>query len=384
MFMNFRRVRKCQLLTMGLLLCTLIVCWEELDHHVISHLQAYAYRYLVDRYSFDTLPQPGALIGDPTYLINHPRKCGGGGGGRGRNGGRGPADTFLLLFVKSPPENREQRQAIRDTWGNESFARHELGARVTVLFALGVHHDARQRAGVQAALLREDRQHRDLIQQDFLDTFHNLTRKLILQFQWAQQHCPRATFLMSADDDVFVHTPNLVGYLRRLRGEHPGAPRDLWVGHVYRGSPPVRRRGSKYYVPVDVYPWASYPDYTAGAGYVVSGDVAAKIYRAALVLNSSLHIDDVFVGMCAKTVGVAPRAHAYFSGQAKVLRHSCIYGHMITSHGHVATEMRLLWRTATDPEVKRWSGRLYCSVMRLLLLCRPYFQNTYPCAAAFV
>lgn len=382
MFVNLRRVSKCQLLTTGLLLCTLMVWWEELDHHVVSHIRSYTYRYLVDRYDFNTLPQPGAIISYPSYLINHPGKCGGG-SGRGRDRERGLANVLLLLFVKSSPENREQRQAIRNTWGNESFARSELGASVTVLFALGVHHDAQKRASVQAALLQEDRVHQDLIQQDFLDTFHNLTRKLILQFQWAHEHCHWACFLMSADDDVFVHMPNLVRYLRQLQGTASKAPKDLWVGHVYRGSPPVRRKGNKYYVPPDLYPWVSYPDYTAGAGYVVSGDVAAKIYRAILVLNSSLHIDDVFMGMCAKAMGVTPRGHVYFSGQAKALRHSCVYGQMITSHGHAAADIRSLWRATTDPEVKRQAGGLYCSMMRLLLLCRPYFQNTYPCAAAF-
>lgn len=374
MFVNFRLVSKCQLLTTSLLLCTLIVCWEELDHHVVSHIQSYTYRYLVDRYDFDTLPQPRTIIRNPSYLINHPQKCDGG-GGRGR--------VLLLLFVKSSPENHEQRHAIRNTWGNESFALSELGASVTVLFALGVHHDAQKRSSVQTALLQEDQEHQDLIQQDFLDTFHNLTRKLILQFQWAHKHCRRACFLMSADDDVFVHMPNLVKYLRQLQGAASRAPKNLWVGHVYRGSPPVRRKGNKYYVPPDLYPWVSYPDYTAGAGYVVSGDVAAKIYRATLVLNSSLHIDDVFMGMCAKAMGVAPRGHVYFSGQAKALRHSCVYGQMITSHGHPAADMHSLWRATTEPEVKRQSEGLYCSVMRLLLLCRPYFQNTYPCAAAF-
>lgn len=379
MFVNLRRVHKCQLLTTILLLCTVMVCWEELDHHMLSHIQSYMYRYLVNRYDFDTLLKP--IIRSPSYLINHPWKCGRS-NGKGRDRGDG-LDVFLLLFVKSSPENRMQRQVIRDTWGNESFSQAELGVRIVVLFALGVHHDAQKQANVQAALIQENQEHQDLIQQDFLDTFHNLTHKLLLQFHWAHKHCPQTCFFMSADDDVFVHMPNLVGYLRQLQGMPSKAPTDLWVGHVYRGSPPVRHKGNKYYVPPDMYPWVSYPDYTAGAGYVVSGIVADKIYRATLMLNSSLHIDDVFMGICAKAMGVAPQGHLYFSGQAKTLHHSCIYGRMITSHGHTAADMHSLWQATTDPKIKRWSGGLYCSMMRLLLLCRPYFQNTYPCAAAF-
>lgn len=379
MFVNRRRVRKCQLLTTILLLCTVMVCWEELDHYVLGHVRSFTYRYLVDSYDFDTLPKP--IPRYPSYLINHPWKCG---SGRGKDRDKGSVlDVFLLLFVKSSPDNRKQRQVIRETWGNESFIHSELGVRIVVLFALGVHCDAREQANVQAALLQEDQEHQDLIQQDFLDTFHNLTNKLLLQFHWVHEHCRWACFFMSADDDVYIHMPNLIRYLHQFQRMSSKAPRDLWVGHVFRGSPPVRRKWNKYYVPPDMYPWVSYPDYTAGAGYVVSGNVAAKIYRATLMLNSSLHIDDVFMGICAKAMGVAPQGHLYFSGGAKTLRHPCIYGHMITSHGHTAEDMRSLWQATRDPKIKQLSTRLYCSMMRLLLLCRPYFQNTYPCAAAF-
>lgn len=395
MFMNFRRIRRCkcvQLLTTGLVLCVLMVCWEELDHHVVSHVRSYTYRYLINSYDFNSSfalnskqrgrkygsDGEGARLENYPYLINHPDKCGGG-------HRKHQEDVLLLLFVKSSPENFERRQAIRDTWGNESFAWSELGARVRMVFALGVQPDIRRRSGVQRALRQEDQAYRDLIQQDFLDTFHNLTAKLILQFHWGHKYCSQARFFMSADDDIFVHMPNLVTYLRQLLSRQSGA-KDVWVGHVHRGAPPIRRKESKYHVPEDLYPWPSYPDYTAGAAYVVSGDVASKIYHATLLLNSSMYIDDVYMGICAKAMGVSPQEHVYFSGEGKAPYHPCIYGHMITSHGH-ATDVRSLWQAATDPTVYSQSGGLtgdlYCTAVRVMLLCRPYYQNTYPCVAAF-
>nr|XP_033478295.1 lactosylceramide 1,3-N-acetyl-beta-D-glucosaminyltransferase A-like [Epinephelus lanceolatus]XP_033478297.1 lactosylceramide 1,3-N-acetyl-beta-D-glucosaminyltransferase A-like [Epinephelus lanceolatus] len=396
MFMNFRRIHKCQcmqLLTTGLVLCMVMVCWEELDHHVVSHMRSYTYRYLVNSYNF--LNSSFAISSNPhhrkigsngvdsglrnyPYLINHPGKCGGG-------DGKSRDDVLLLLFVKSSPQNFERRQAIRDTWGNESFVWSELGAKVRMVFALGVHPDEGRRSRVQSALLQEDQVYGDLIQQDFLDTFHNLTTKLILQFHWAHEYCSQARFLMSADDDIFIHMPNLVKYLLQLLSTRSGAE-DLWVGHVHKGAPPIRRKNSKYHVPYDLYPWPSYPDYTAGAGYVVSADVAAKIYHATLMLNSSMYIDDVFMGICAKAMGVSPQEHVYFSGEGKAPYHPCIYNHMITSHGH-ATDVRLLWQAATDPTVygnsRGFMGNVYCTAVRVMLLCLPFYQNTYSCMAAF-
>lgn len=394
MFINFRRIHKCQcvqLLTAILVLGMVVVCWEDLDHHVVSHMRSYTYRYLINSYDFlnssFTLTSNRGLrkdssnsgIWEYSYLINHPDKCQEGGADE-----KTGEDVLLLLFVKSSPENFEQRQAIRDTWGNESFVWSELRENVKVVFALGMHPDIRQQSRVQAALLQEDQAYRDLIQQDFVDTFHNLTAKLIMQFHWGHKYCPNAHFLMSADDDIFVHVPNLMKYLRQLMSTQSGS-KDLWVGHVHRGSPPNRRKYSKYHVPYELYPWPSYPDYTAGAGYVVSGDVADKIYRATLVLNSSIYIDDVFMGICAKAMGVSPQEHVYFSGEGKAPYHPCIYDRMITSHGH-AIDMRPLWQAATDPTVysSRGSiGDLYCTAVRVLQLCLPYFQQTYSCKAAF-
>lgn len=401
MFMNFRRIRKCQcvqLLTTGLVLSVVMVCWEQLDHHVVSHMRSYTYRYLVNSYDFlnssfainqhrrhhqESDGSDGAVGGVVSYpyLINHPDKC----GGVGHREGRTRDNILLLLFVKSSPENFVRRQAIRDTWGNESYVWSKLRENVRVVFALGVHPDAGQRSQVQRALLQEDQKYRDLIQQDFVDTFHNLTTKLILQFHWAHWYCSHAHFVMSADDDIFVHMPNLVKYLWGLQSTQAGA-KDLWVGHVHRGAPPIRCKDSKYHVPYELYPWPSYPDYTAGAGYVVSGDVAAKIYQATLVLNSTMYIDDVFMGICAKAMGVSPQEHVYFSGEGRAPYHPCIYDHMITSHGH-ATDVRSLWQAATDPAVYSISsgfmGSLYCTAVRVMLLCRPYYQNTYSCLAAF-
>lgn len=379
MFANLRRIRKCQLLVTGLLLCTLMVSWEELDYHVVSHIRSCTYRYLVNRYDFSSAlavasSQEEAMMTNYPYLINHPDKC-------GDPSGESRQKILLLLFVKSSPANFKQRQAIRDTWGNESFAWSELGVNIRVLFALGVHPDVRRGGAVQTALLQEDRAYGDLIQRDFRDTFYNLTNKLVLQFHWGHQYCPQAQFFMSADDDVFIHMPNLVNYLHSQSGA-----RDVWVGHVHKGSPPVRYKKSKYYVPEAMYPWPSYPDYTAGAAYVLSADAAAKIYQAMLALNSSLYIDDVFMGICAKSVGISPQDHVFFSGEGKAPSHPCIYRHMITSHGHT-TDVRLLWRVATDATIHRgFRGlvdSLYCTAVKVMLLCRPHYQKTYSCMAAF-
>ncbi|XP_072297317.1 lactosylceramide 1,3-N-acetyl-beta-D-glucosaminyltransferase A-like [Eucyclogobius newberryi] len=379
MLVSFRRLRRCQcvqLMTTCLVLSLVMVYWEQLDNNVVSHVKSVSFRYLVNRFSLVnkslTIPREQALIfSNFPYLLNHPKIC--------KN-----QDVLLLLFVKTSPENIQRRKAIRSTWGNQTYIQESLGVTVKVLFVLGatVASDS-DSLDPQEQLKFEDKLYSDLIQQGFSDSFHNLTLKLLMQFHWMHHYCAHARFFMTADDDIFVHMPNLVQYIQDV---HSKGITDLWVGRVHRGSPPVRSQTSKYYVPYSMYQWLSYPDYTAGAAYVVSSDVADKIYHASLTLNASLYIDDVFMGICANAVGVSPQEHVFFSGEAKAPYHSCIYSQMMTSHGHVE-DIYDLWKTATRPQVKVEApgliGKLYCSLVKVALLCRPYYVNTYPCKAAF-
>lgn len=351
------------------------VYWESLDNNVSGHIKSYSFR-LINSLDFIsgnlTISQKEAQkFSNYRYLINHEQKC-------------ANRDVLLLLLVKSSPENLERRQAIRLTWGNELYIQRNIGVTVRVLFVLGIHPHPLDRKKLQRKLFYEDQLYQDIIQQDFIDTFHNLTLKLLLQLRWTHTYCDHARFLMSADDDIFVHVPNLIHY---LQGIDQTGVKDFWIGKVHRGAPPNRKKDSKYYVSYEMYPWALYPDYTPGAGYVVSRDVASRVYQASLNLNASLYIDDVFMGICASVIGISPQEHVFFSGEGRAPNHVCIYNQMMTSHGHVK-DFHELWKLATDPEVQRVSsglfGKLYCTLTKIRLLCVLHVLNTYPCKAAFL
>ncbi|XP_011801180.1 PREDICTED: lactosylceramide 1,3-N-acetyl-beta-D-glucosaminyltransferase [Colobus angolensis palliatus] len=376
MLISGRRVKKWQFIIHLFATCfivSLMFFWEPIDNHIVSHMKSYSYRYLINSYDFvnDTLSLKHTSAGPRyQYLINHKEKC-------------QAQDILLLLFVKTAPENYDRRSAIRKTWGNENYVRSQLNANIKTLFALGTPSPL-EGEELQRKLVWEDQMYNDVIQQDFVDSFYNLTLKLLMQFSWANIYCPHAKFLMTADDDIFIHMPNLIEYLQSL--EQIGV-QDFWIGRVHRGAPPIRDKSSKYYVSYEMYQWPAYPDYTAGAAYVISGDVAAKVYEASQTLNSSLYIDDVFMGLCANKIGIVPQYHVFFSGEGKTPYHPCIYEKMMTSHGHLQ-DLQDLWKNATDPKVKTISkgffGQIYCRLMKIVLLCKISYVDTYPCRAAFI
>ncbi|NWI16272.1 B3GT2 galactosyltransferase, partial [Crypturellus soui] len=98
-------------------------------------------------------------------------------------------------------------------------------------------------APLQRLLREESARYGDLLQQDFLDTYNNLTLKTLMGLEWVAKYCPGAAYVLKADQDVFLNPAYLV---RRLLLP---PKRDFATGHVYRGTAPLRSRLYKWYVP---------------------------------------------------------------------------------------------------------------------------------------
>ncbi|NXH38453.1 B3G5B glucosaminyltransferase, partial [Dicaeum eximium] len=91
----------------------------------------------------------------------------------------------------------------------------------------------------------ESRQHGDILQGDFADTYGNLSRKTLLLLRWARACCAPAPFLLKADDDVFVNVPAVATYLATW----PAIPARLYLGRVHWGVAPNRDPRSRHHVP---------------------------------------------------------------------------------------------------------------------------------------
>ncbi|NWI48558.1 B3GT4 galactosyltransferase, partial [Picathartes gymnocephalus] len=96
-------------------------------------------------------------------------------------------------------------------------------------------------------VLRESRQHRDILQGDFPDTYAHLALKTLLLLRWARSCCGGAPFLLKADDDVFVNVAAVATYLATWPTAPP--PR-LYLGRIHWGVAPNRDPRSRHHVPV--------------------------------------------------------------------------------------------------------------------------------------
>uniref|UniRef100_A0A8C3NJ92 Hexosyltransferase n=1 Tax=Geospiza parvula TaxID=87175 RepID=A0A8C3NJ92_GEOPR len=162
-------------------------------------------------------------------------------------------------------------------------------------------------------------QHHDIIQQDFLDTYNNLTLKTLMGMSWVASYCSDTRFAMKTDSDVFVNTMHLIEKLLRPL---PPPTQNYFTGHLMAGNSPIRNKASKWYISEEEFPGNRYHPFCSGTGYVFSGDLAAKIVEASLMIKF-IHLEDVYVGFClhAKGVEIVPPPYSLFN----IRKHQLIF-----------------------------------------------------------
>ncbi len=115
-------------------------------------------------------------------LLDVPNKCG---------GPQNSADVFLLLAIKSSPENYNRREVLRKTWAEE---RLHKGVWIRRVFITGTSKTGFEKRRLNNLLKLENSENKDILQWDFNDSFFNLTLKQILFLEWMDRWCHMSDF----------------------------------------------------------------------------------------------------------------------------------------------------------------------------------------------
>lgn len=289
---------------------------------------------------------PGPPLALPRLLIPNREACLGPG-----------APPFLLILVCTAPENRNQRDAIRATWGSQ---RQAQGLRVQTLFLLGEPRGQHPADSPHGDLAQESAVQGDVVQAAFRDAYRNLTLKTLVGLSWASTHCPTARYVLKTDDDVYVNVPELVSELLRRGG--PWEPRQeaaasreqqedskpvplLYLGRVHWWVKPSRAPGGRHLVSEGQWPpaWGPFPPYASGTGYVLSASAVQLILKVA-AQAPALPLEDVFVGVSARRGGLAPTHCVKLAGATHYPMDRCCYGKfLLTSHRLDPGQLREAW-----------------------------------------
>ncbi|NWR65486.1 B3GN3 acetylglucosaminyltransferase, partial [Bucorvus abyssinicus] len=275
-------------------------------------------------------------------LLGVPDKCG---------GPEGSPNIFLLLAIKSSPVNYDRREVIRKTWGQE---RTFEGASIRRVFLVGVAPNARDIKKLNRLLRLEQRQHGDVLQWDFKDTFFNLTLKQVLFHAWLEEHCPGVRFVFNGDDDVFVNTDNVIHFTRASQGTQE---QHLMVGQLLVNTGPIRVPSSKYFIPTQLQASERYPPYCGGGGVLMSGFTARVISRESQGIDI-FPIDDVYLGMCVEKAGLLPAAHQGIRTMGLWVPPNsdhfdpCYYRELLLVHRFMPYEVAVMWQAIHEPQLR--------------------------------
>ncbi|XP_013065453.2 beta-1,3-galactosyltransferase 1-like [Biomphalaria glabrata] len=213
---------------------------------------------------------------------------------------------FLLIVIPSVVAHKDRRDAIRRTWlrASESNYWPRVNIRTTVrhVFVFGYrNHSLKEDL---RDLQQESYVNNDIVMVKFVDTYRNLTLKMLSAFTWMQQYCGQTQFLLKVDEDTFINVPLMIELLRRVHT----AEKDmgLVIGHRHENNRPnvVRDTGNRWEVDTSEYPLTHYPRYLVGPSYAVSRSAVGMILAASRSLRLIAPEDAFITGIAAKSSGV--------------------------------------------------------------------------------
>ena len=236
---------------------------------------------------------------------------------------------FLLILVSSAPGNLDRRRFIRQTWGTDSA----ITARWKTVFLLGQSRNKEQ----SKLLVKEGNFYGDLIRANYYEDYYNQTLKIQMGFEWATKYC-NFTFLLKADDDVFVNPWAMISVLNESN-----VPKEkLYMGFAFKKAP-VFRTG-KWGVSRKEYGRKFYPQFCPGFSFILSTDTVHK-FVSLFDAVPFFKLDDVYVGMLAKKAGVKA---LYNRGFQMYSKNCTIQLHTLVRHGETKACRAKLFRIAMD------------------------------------
>ena len=117
------------------------------------------------------------------------------------------SNVYLLVYVHSSVENYQRRSIIRETWASRVIFPH-----LRLVFMLGKSSNQI----LMQSVAYEFELYRDIVQEDFIDSYKNLTYKGVMALKWASIYCSRAKYILKSDDDVIINTFTLIKHLEHL------------------------------------------------------------------------------------------------------------------------------------------------------------------------
>lgn len=271
---------------------------------------------------------------------------------------RNSDELFLLVYVHSAPINYKKRLTIRQTWANgQQFKDLKL------VFMIG---DSKSQQ-INDLLKLEHSIYGDIVQEDFVDTYRNLTHKAVMALKWISKCCNRAKYVLKVDDDLIVNTFYLERHLRSLQAKNLNNQRSIMC-FVYKRMRVIRNKRSKWYLSKEEFKDDRFQTYCSGSAFVLTGDLIRPMYEASSEVKF-FWIDDYYVtGLLAQRVNAKFTAfNSLYVITAKHVKKAFVYSKpdwVVFGHfSHLSdtnNQMLYIWNRITQ-KIKKYNSTMFSS-----------------------
>ena len=113
--------------------------------------------------------------------------------------------NYILIIVQSAVNATERRKLIRKTW-----AAKQKKLPIKVIFIVGINSQVDQNL-----LEEESREFQDLLQENFIDSYNNLTLKSMFMLKYVKNFKKEENvkYVMKVDDDSYINLMRLMDYI---------------------------------------------------------------------------------------------------------------------------------------------------------------------------
>jgi len=214
---------------------------------------------------------------------------------------------YMVILISSSPHNeehRELRNTIRQSWGNcsEVTKYHSEYSSVVkskvkciLLFYMGLSENDKMNE-LNSLELNE---HKDIIIGNFIDSYSNMTRKILFAFNYVSIHY-NSKYILKADDDVYINVPKLIYNINtKYKAIH-----NLYGGNIHYASV-VRDARHRHYLTREEFPDDWYPPYNKGSQLIIS----SHLLKPLLLMSTRIQrfgIDDAYIGLIMNHINVLP------------------------------------------------------------------------------
>ncbi|XP_041347569.1 beta-1,3-galactosyltransferase 5-like isoform X2 [Gigantopelta aegis] len=257
-------------------------------------------------------------------------------------------DIFIITYVHSAPDHFEKRDAIRQTWGKMKYY---LNKRVEVVFIMGQVANA----GVMTSVRNESVIHGDVVQEDFVDSYHNLTYKAIAGLKWVSTFCRQAVYVLKTNDDIFVNFYVFMRYIQstvKVRYGRTG----LILCNVWLNDAVERNKLSELYLSKKDFPQNFFPPFCSGTAFLMSRDITDGLYMMSYRTPFFWMDEQYITGVLIEKLNITHKPYniAYSLHPSDFRKH--VTSHKYYNYAFFLVDKRdtmyYLWNTVVAREIK--------------------------------